>query len=377
MIPVSENVDVRTTFAAFARDAILPLAWSIEEKGALPLHLIRALGEAGYLGALLPRRVGGTELTMSEFGHLVRELGRYSSSIRNLLTVHSMVCHIVHRWAPETQRAKWLPPLACGEAIGAFALTEPNSGSDFDRIETTLKCDDNRLLLSGTKCWISCGHIANLFLVFAKLDGAHTAILVPRDYPGVVVSPLADPLLGARASLLASVAFNEVPVDLSMIVGRPGFGKSAVGSMALDIGRFTVAWGSLGLAEASINEAMQYARATERFGKPIASHQLVARLISEAVIAIRSAESFCLKASVLRDSGDPTAVAATYLAKYSATKALATAGRNSIEILGARGCLDRSIAARAYRDAPIMELIEGTSELCEVVISDFALSGLV
>lgn len=271
---------------------------------------------------------------------------------------------------------RWLKSIATGKAIGALALTEPASGSDFDMIATTVSRRGGCLEVRGTKTWISCGPIANVFLVFGKLNGQHVALIVPRDADNLTIEPITRPLVGARASMLATIRFDGVRVEESNLIGGLGFGKATVGAFALDIGRFVIAWGALSLARTCMTQCLKRAGTTMRFGSNLVRHPLFAKMITEMYLAVSAAEAACIRAGMLHDEGDPAAIDATYVAKYTATKALSLVSGTALRLSGASGCMDDGLIARAYRDAPILEIIEGSSELHEIQIADHVCKSL-
>ncbi|MDA0822720.1 MAG: acyl-CoA/acyl-ACP dehydrogenase [Proteobacteria bacterium] len=356
---------------AFVEKFIAPAVDAIEETTIMPLDIVAALGAHGYLGCLVPAAAGGKGLSYVDFGFAVAGLSAESSSIRNLLTVHNMVAASIYRWGSTAVKERWLTAVATGKAIGALALTEAASGSDFDMIDSTVSRRGGYLELCGTKTWISCGLIADVFLVFARFERQHVALLVPREADNVTVEPITRPLVGARASMLATIRFNHVRIEESDLIGGVGFGKVAVGSFALDIGRYIIAWGALSLAKTCMARCLERAGTTRRFGTKLVRHQLVAKMITEMYLAINAAEAACIEAGMLHDEGAPSAMDATYVAKYTATKALSSVSATAIRLSGASGCMDDTVIARAYRDAPILEIIEGSSELHEIQIADY------
>ncbi|WP_052149592.1 acyl-CoA dehydrogenase family protein [Burkholderia pseudomallei] len=354
---------------AFVEKFVAPSVDEIEETKMVPCELVDALGSHGYLGGLVPASVGGLGFGRLDFGFAIASLSAESSSIRNLLTVHNMVAASIHRWGSDAVKDRWLKAVATGKAIGALALTEFGSGSDFDMIETTVSRRSGGLEVSGTKNWISCGPIASVFLVFAKFEGKHVALLVPREADNLTIEPVTRPLVGARASMLGTLHFDGVKIKETDLIGGVGFGKIAVGAYALDIGRYIIAWGALSLARTCMERCLERAGNTTRFGSSLVRHQLVAKMIAEMYLAVSAAEAACIRAGMLHDEGDPTAMGATYVAKYVATKALSSVSAAAIRLSGASGCMDDDLIARAYRDAPILEIIEGSSELHEIQIA--------
>ncbi|PZG47438.1 acyl-CoA dehydrogenase [Spongiactinospora gelatinilytica] len=352
----------------FAEDEIAPHANAWDREGRVPREVVAAMGAAGHLGALIPAEYGGTELDMTEFGLLNEAIGFGCSSVRSVLTVHSMVSQAVTRWGNPEQRRAWLPGLATGEQVGAFALSEAEAGSDVAQITTVAENDGDGYLLSGTKRWITYGQGADVFLVFARHNGRHSAFVAGRDTPGLTVVPI-DGMLGTRASMLAEVRFDNCRVPRSALLGRPGFGLAPIAAAALDVGRYSVAWGSVGLAQSCLELSLGHARERRAFGGPVFDHQLVQRLITDMATGVSAARLLCLQAGELVQGGAPTAVAAVWMAKYFASTSAFRAASDTVQIHGAYGCDPDGSPQRLFRDAKVMEIIEGSTQIQQTMIA--------
>ncbi|WP_308258697.1 acyl-CoA dehydrogenase family protein [Saccharothrix obliqua] len=361
----------RERFAAFADEHLVPHADAWDAAGELPPAVVALLADHGYLGAAVPVGHGGEGLDEISFGMLCEEVGRACSSVRSLLTVHSMVSHAVARWGSPGQRERWLPELATGRAVGAFALTEPGAGSDAGAITTRAERVPGGYALTGHKHWITCAGIAGVFLVFAKLAGEPTAFLVERDRPGLSVTPRGG-ALGTRASHLGDVLLDDCRVPDDARVSRPGFGLTAVGASALELGRYSVAWGCVGLVEACAAASLAHADSREQFGRPLREHQLVQRMLADMVTAAAAARLLCRQAGLLRQAGDPRSVQATWLAKYFAAGAAMRAADDAVQVHGARGIGGDHPVQRYLRDAKVMEIIEGSTQLQQITIAEAA-----
>lgn len=366
--------EARASYRAFALEHVAPRAGQWDRAQALPAEIIAALGHAGMLGCLVPYRHGGTELGMIEFGLLNEELGRACSSVRSVVTVHSMVCHAISRWGTAEQQARWLAPLASGAALGAFALSEPEVGSDAGAVACEAGREGDDLVLRGTKRWITLGQIADLFLVFVRLDDRPTALLVERAAPGLTVEPIRD-LLGTRASMLAELTFDGCRVPVHNLVGPPGFGIAAVATSALDIGRYSVAWGCVGIAQACLDACLDRAASRRQFGAALAEHQLVRRMLADMIAQTSAARLLCLHAGHLKQAGDPSTVMETFIAKYYASTAAMRIAVNAVQLHGASGCSADQPVERYLRDAKVMEIIEGSNEIQQIAIADYGLRG--
>jgi glutaryl-CoA dehydrogenase (non-decarboxylating) len=364
----SEQQEYQQAVRDFVAREIMPHAEGYDETEQFPPALIGKIAAAGYLGAIAPDGYGRMALDAVSFGLLCQEFGRGCASARSLLTVHSMVLLALLRWGSPTQKAAWLERLSTGTAVAAFALTEPDVGSDATAIETTAVVHNGEYWLNGRKKWITFGQIADLFLLFAKVDDQMTAFLVEKDSPGLTITPIQG-LTGCRASMLAELHLDNCRVPAANIVGQPGFGWRYVAAMALDHGRYTVACGCVGLAQACLDASIAYAAQRQQFGKPIADHQLIQQMITNMATNIEAARLLCYKAGYLRQEGDPSAILATSMAKYFATTTASQAAADAVQIHGANGFTRAYPVQRHWRDAKVMELIEGSSQIQQVLIA--------
>jgi glutaryl-CoA dehydrogenase (non-decarboxylating) len=364
----SPEGESQTAFQQFARDGIAPHAdtWDREER--LPRAVIDQLAAAGYLGALIPPEYGGAGMSMLTFGLLNEEIGRACSSVRSLLTVHGMVQFAIARWGSTTQKALWLPRLASGATIGAFGLTEAAAGSDGSGIETQATLRDDAYVLHGTKRWTTLGQIANVFLIFARSERGVDAFLVERDRPGFSTTAVSG-LLGTRASMLATLHLDGCAIPRENRIGGSGFGLLAVGASALDVGRYSVACGCVGIAQASLDASVAYASQRTQFGALLKNHQLIQQLITATAVNTSAARWLCRRAGWLKDTGDAGHSTETLMAKYFASKTAMQAAADAVQIHGANGCGTDYPVQRYFRDAKIMEIIEGSSQIQEVSIA--------
>ena len=367
----SEQQRLRNAFREFADAQIVPYANAWDRAEVMPAEIVRQFADKGYLGAVLPSDRGGAGFSMIEFGLLNEELGRACSSIRSLLTVHSMVALTIWRWGTEAQKAQWLEKLGRGQAIAAFALTEPEVGSDAREIKTTAVASGDDFLLSGHKKWITFAQIADLFLVFANSQRGPCAFVLERNTPGLVISPIQG-MLGTRASMMAELHLEQCRIPRQNMIGAPGFGLSYIASSALDCGRYSVAWGCVGIAQACLESCLQYTGQRKQFGALLRDHQLIQRMIAQMVVGVKAARLLCYNAGQLKDSGDPTSMIETSIAKYFACRTAAEIARDAVQIHGANGCSSEYPAERFYRDAKIMEIIEGSNEIQEITIAQSA-----
>jgi len=360
----------RIRFRAFVQEHISPFAGEWERQGAVPDTLIEKLREEGLLGAPLPREVGGGGMDPILYGLLTAEMGRGCSSARSLLTVHDMVTVALARWGSDALKERYLKNLAQGRELGALALSEPNVGSSAADVETVARLEGEEYVLDGHKKWITFGQVASVFLVLARLEDKPTAFLVPATAPGLQRRPDED-VMSTRASRLATLELAGCRVSADHRISRPGFGFSHVITTALDQGRYSVAWGSVGIAEACLEACLDYTSERRQGGAYLREHQLVQRLLTEMIAGARGARLLCYRAGHLRASGDPEATVETMVAKYYASQIANRSASDAVQIHGANGLTDRYPVARLFRDAKLMEIIEGSSEIQQITIPRF------
>ena len=371
-----EQRAARDEFRAFVAAEIAPHAGRWDREAATPSSLIDKLRERGYLGSNVAKAHGGPGRDMITYGLLTEEIGKGCSSIRSLLTVHDMVAHAIQRWGSPAQKERYLPRMARGDAgskwIGALALSEPEAGSDAKSVQTTARSDGDVWILDGRKKWTTYGQLAGLFLVLTQVDGKPTAFLVERDTPGVTVKPLAG-ITGTRASMLAEIFFDGARVPKENLLGRPGFGVSHILFTALEHGRYSVAWGGVGVGQACLDACRAYAAERVQFGVPIADHQLIRRMLTNMIAEVRAARLLCLRAGWLRDQGDPGASGEIMVAKYYSSTMATRAAADAVQIHGANGCSEDYPVERYLRDSRVLEIIEGSTQIQQITIPLFEL----
>jgi alkylation response protein AidB-like acyl-CoA dehydrogenase len=351
-------------FAGFVARNVAPSAEGWDREQRIPAHVIAQVARAGYLGAQLPREHGGQGWDLVTFGLLHEAFGRGSSALTGVLTVQSMVCAALLKWGTAEQKRAWLAPLAKGRIVGAFALTEPGAGSTLRKLEAKLERASDRFVLNGTKKWISCAQFASVFLVFAKLGAQPVACLVPRESGGLRIEPITE-LMGFRAAGLAALSFEDVTVAAENLVGAPGFGLSHVAPVGLQQGRLSTACSALGLLRGCFEESTAYA-AARRIGDATAGDLgMVRSLIARMGVDLEAASALCLDACRAADERLPQAMEKALIAKHFTSRAAVRAASDAVQIRGASGCHASSPVSRYYRDAKIMEIIEGTTQVHE------------
>jgi len=357
------------SFRTFVQAEIQPQADRYDQQERVPLEIIQRMACMGYLGAIIPREYGGSEMDMITFGLLNEALGRGCSSLRSLLTVHSMVAYALLRWGSNAQKEAWLPRLAAGETIAAFGLSEPEVGSDAKSITTTATPNEQGYVLQGRKKWMTYGQIAHLFLIFARNGSSVSAFLLERETPGFTVSPISG-MLGTRASMVAELWLEDCQIPARNLLGGRGFGLASIASSALDIGRYCVAWGSVGILRACLEDSLHYSSQRRQFGAYLRQHQLIQQMITEMITNLNAARLLCLQAGYSKEQGDPTTVTQTWIAKYFASVKATQAANDAVQIHGANGCSSEYSVQRYMRDARIMEIIEGSTQIQQITIAN-------
>ncbi|HSS47597.1 MAG TPA: acyl-CoA dehydrogenase family protein [Thermoanaerobaculia bacterium] len=352
----------RDEFRDFVAAEILPHADRWDREAAISRKVIDALRARDYLGSNVVGKFGGVGRDMITYGLLTEEIARGCSSVRSLLTVHDMVAHAIQRWGSPEQRQTFLPALARGKLLAALALSEANAGSDAGSVETTAADSNYGWVLNGRKKWTTFGQIAGLFLVLAQFEGQPTAFLVERETPGLTVKPLQG-VWGTRASQLAELTFEECCIPHGNLIGRIGFGLSHVIAAALEHGRYSVAWGAVGIGQACLDACRRYTAERRQFGVPLSDHQLIRRLLADMIVNVRAARLLCLRAGWLRDQRDPVAFMEIMAAKYFASTMAVRAANDAVQIHGANGMSDDFPVGRYLRDAKVTEIIEGSTQI--------------
>ena len=355
--------------AEFARTVLKPRARENEASRVFPRDVLAQMGEKGYLGATVPREHGGLGLDPVAYGLLVAAIEKGDCSASRLLTVHvALVAEAILKCGTESQIRKWIPRIARGETICAFGLTEPDHGSDAAGIQTAYTVHGDEFRLNGRKRWITFSGIADLLLVMARNGEVVSAFLVERDTAGLAFEPQ-EGLMAGRACHIGEVVLNDVVVGRESMVGQPGQGFSYVANTALDHGRYSIAWGGVGLTEAALDAMVAYSRSRKQFGESIGTFQLVREMIAEAVARLYAAKSLCCRAGEMRRSGSPEAIIETTIAKHFSAGAAFKTACDAVQVHGGNGISGEYPVERYMREAKVLEIIEGTSQIQQMVIS--------
>jgi alkylation response protein AidB-like acyl-CoA dehydrogenase len=373
-----EQTAVRRLARDFVEGEIAPHAVAWDRAEEVDRSLVKRLGEVGFLGLTLDEEYGGSGGDHLAYCLVTEELGRGDSSVRGIVSVSlGLVAKTIAAWGSEEQKRRWLPGLTSGEYVGSFGLTEPGTGSDAGNLTTRAVRDGEDYVLNGTKMFITNGTWADVVLLFARSTDAPghkgvTAFLVPADSPGLTRRTLHGKL-GLRGQATAELVFEDVRVPASAVLGPEGKGFS-VAMSALAKGRMSVAAGCVGIAQAALDAAVRYAGEREQFGKPIARHQLVQELISDIAVDVDAARLLTWRVADLIDRGQPFATEASK-AKLFASEAAVRAANNALQVFGGYGYIDEYPAGKLLRDARVMTLYEGTSQIQKLLIGR-ALTGV-
>ena len=355
----------------FADREIIPRVRDNDRAARFDRELAAKLGEVGYLGAPVAEEYGGRGLDYIGYGLIVEQVGRGDSSARTVVSVQtSLVCGSIEKWGTEEQKREWLPRLCSGEALGCFALTEPDTGSDAASLRTRATKTDSGWSISGNKMWISMGNVADLALVFAQTDPAKkhkglACFLVPTADDGYSSQEIHGKL-GLRSSDTAEISLDEVEVPEDAMLGEIGDGFK-VAMSALDNGRYSVAAGCVGICDGCVEASVAYSTERKQFGVPIASFQLVQELIADMIVKRDAARMLVWRAGDLKDRGEPNTVE-TSMAKLYATEAAVECANAAIQVHGGSGYVDDYPVERYLRDARVTTLYEGTSQIHKLII---------
>jgi butyryl-CoA dehydrogenase len=357
----------------FAEQEVAPAARIADEKGEFPIHLVKRMGELGFLAGPIEPEYGGSGMDYVSYALLCEELGRADSSVRGFLTVHtSLVSLCIQDWGSEIQKSRYLPLLATGEWIGCYALTEPEAGSDVASIETTAREEGDHYVLNGEKIWITNGLSANIAIVFASKDRSARhrgicAFIVEPDARGFHREPMPGKELGHRASEHAYIMLKECRVPRSALLGAPGEGFK-VAMSALDRGRLGVAAGAVGVAQACLDACIAYATQRRQFGQRIADFEMIQATLADMAADVEAARLLVYRAAWVKDQGLP-ATKATSIAKLFATEAAMRAASEAVLLHGNRGYSNEYPVERYYRDIKGLQIYEGTSHIQRIIIA--------
>ncbi|MBL1270663.1 MAG: acyl-CoA dehydrogenase [Halomonas sp.] len=367
-----EQETVRKAARDFARTELLPGVIDRDENQEFPTEQIKKLGELGFLGMMVSPEYGGGGMDCVSYVYAMEELCKVDASVGVITSVNnSLVCWGLEQFGTEEQKQKYLVPLASGQQIGAFCLSEPEAGSDATEQRTTAIEKDDHYLLNGTKNWISNGNSATTYLVIAQSDASKghrgiNAFILEKGMEGFIVGAKENKL-GIRGSDTHTLLFNDVRVPKENRIGEEGFGfKFAM--KTLGGGRIGIASQALGIASGAYELALAYSKERKTFGKEIYKHQAISFKLADMATQIEAARLLCLKAAWQKDTGEDYTLSGA-MAKVYASKVAMEVASEAIQIHGGYGYVKEYHVERMLRDAKITQIYEGTSEIQKIVIS--------
>ncbi|MBF0120610.1 MAG: acyl-CoA dehydrogenase family protein [Desulfobacterales bacterium] len=373
-----KNRAVRRSIKSFCEKEILPVAKDLDQEARFPWDIAEKMGKLGYFGIQVPKELGGAGLDTLSYVIIIEEISKACGGLGLCVTVHNSVSvYPILAFGNEVQKNKWIPPLARGERIGAFCLTEPNAGSDASGIEATAIKDGDFYILNANKVFVTNGGIADTCLIFARTNPEAgrkgiSVIVAERGTPGFIVGDLED-LSGMRANPVSSIRLSDCRVPITNLLGKEGMGLT-IGLTALDTGRIGIAAQALGISVAAFEEAVKYAKERRQFNVPIAKHQAIQMMIADMATEIEASRLLIYQAARLRDAGKPFSKEAA-IAKLFASETSSKVCDMAIQIHGGYGYSKSYAVERYYRDARVTRIYEGTAEIHRMVIARSVLEG--
>lgn len=367
-----EQLAVQKAARDFAQNELLPGVIERDEHQKFPAEQIKMLGELGFLGMMVDPKYGGSGMDAVSYVLAMEEISKVDASASVVMSVNnSLVCWGLETYGTEEQKQKYLVPLASGQVIGAFLLSEPEAGSDATSQRTTAEDKGDHYVLNGIKNWITNGNSASTYLVIAQTDIAKkhkgiNAFIVDKNTPGVTVGAKENKL-GIRGSDTHSISFQDVIVPKENRIGEDGFGFNFA-MKTLGGGRIGIASQALGIASGALELALKYSKERKAFGTEIMNHQAIAFKLADMATQIETARLLCLKAAWLKDQGKDYTLAGS-MAKLYASEIAQSVTNEAVQIHGGYGYVKEFHVERLMRDAKITQIYEGTSEVQKIVIS--------
>jgi len=367
-----EQILIRDTARAFAQERLAPNAPTWDKEHQLPREIITEMGALGFLGMLLPEEFGGSNTDYLAYVMAMEEIAAGDGAVSTIMSVHnSVACLPIFKFGTEAQKHRFLPRMAKGEWLGAFALTEPQAGSDASAIKVRAVRDGDAYVLTGTKQFVTSGKSAELVITFAVTDpGAGkkgiSAFIVPTNTPGYIVVRVEDKL-GQHASDTCQIVFDDMRLPAENLLGAEGQGYK-IALSGLEGGRIGIAAQSVGMARAAFECARDYARDRQSFGLPLIEHQAIAFRLADMATNLAAARHMVHHAARLRDLGEPCLTEAS-MAKVFASETAERVASSAIQVLGGYGYLADFPVERIYRDLRITQIYEGASEIQRMLIA--------
>ena len=357
----------------FAQTELAPIAPEIDKSGDFPWASLKKMAQLGLLGVIVPEEYGGSGFDFVSLAIAIEEISRACASTGVIVAVNnSLTTYPILQFGSEEQKKKYLPPLCSGEKIGAFGITEPNAGSDVVAIESTARLEGDHYILNGTKRFITNGGEAGIFVVFAytnkelKHKGI-SAFVVERDTPGFSLGKHED-LMGIRATANCELIFEDAKIPKTNLLGKEGEGFK-ICMNTLDVSRIDIGAQAVGIAQAALDEAVKYSKERKAFGQPICNFEMIQSMFAEMATKIQAARLLVYYAGHCKDRGMQRFSRESAMAKYYASDIAVDVARKAVQIHGGYGYTKDYVIERLYRDAKILELYEGTSEVQKIVIA--------
>ena len=356
----------------FAKKEMAPHVKTLEDKKEFPKEIMMKLGELGILGMTVSSEYGGSQTDYLSFVLVLEEISKVSPSVSVIVSVHcALFCYAIREFGNEALKRKYLPRAVKGEIIGAFSLTEPGAGSDATNLKTKAVKNGDYYLLNGTKSWVTTGNDAEAVIVFTSAGHESkrnklSAFIVENEFPGYKVSRIEEKM-GLHSSLTAEIILEDCRVPEENLLGEEGKGAT-IALSSLDGSRIGIAAQSIGLSERALQEAVQYAKQREAFGKKVSEFQAIQFMIADISTLIEAARLLTYKAAALKDKGK-NFIKEAAMAKLFASEAANKIVYHALQIHGGYGYSKEFLIEQLYRDARVFSLYEGTSEIQRLVIS--------
>ena len=367
-----DQQDLQKMVQEFVKKEIAPNAAHYDHTEEFPWDSIQKMAALGLMGIPIPEAYEGTELDTVSYMLTIEEISKACAATGAILAVHTSAGTMpILLFGTEAQKLKYIPPLANGEKLGAFALTEPGAGSDASRVTTTAVLDGDDYVLNGTKCFITNGGAAETYVVFASTDRTKgvkgiTGFIVEKGTPGFVIGKKEEKM-GIRASSTTELIFENCRIPKENLLGKIGEGFK-IAMVVLDGARIGIGAQAVGIAQGAYEEALQYAKVREQFGKPIAAQQAVSFMLADMAIEIEAARQLVYHAAALKDAGRPYGKEAA-MAKTFASDVAVKVALDAVQIMGGYGYSRDYPVERMLRDAKITQIYEGTNQIQRVVIA--------
>ena len=367
--PSEEAADLLGLTRELVAREVLPQAAEGEADGSFPRETMRLLGRSGLLGLPYPEEYGGGDQPYEVYLQVLEELAAARLTVGLGVSVHTLACHALATFGTPAQKAAWLPGMLGGELLGAYCLSEPQSGSDAAALTTRAERDGDAYTVTGTKAWITHGGVADFYSTMVRTGGPGAAgisvLLVPGDTPGVAADA-PERKMGLKGSPTAQVRFEGARVDAERLVGAEGQGFS-IALSALDSGRLGIAACAVGVARAALDHAVEYARTRTQFGRPIAEFQGLSFMLADMATAVEAGRALYLSAARRRDAGLAFGKEAA-MAKLFCTDAAMRVTTDAVQVLGGYGYTADHPVERYMREAKVLQIVEGTNQIQRMVI---------